>query len=52
MKFILSLIVWLGFGVWMVAGILSAFKGHYLCLASAGLVFLALVTKYGCLTHD
>ncbi len=49
MKFVLALLVWLGFVAWMVAGILSAFKGQYLCLTSACVVFLAMITKYGCL---
>lgn len=52
MKLILAFIVWFAMAAVLVTGILMAMKGSVWLLALGTLGFLALMAKYGCLTHD
>ena len=52
MKLFLAFVVWGGMAAALVKGLVMAVDGKPLLLTLGALGFIALVAKFGCLTHD
>ncbi len=52
MKFFVALFLWIALAVLLAAGVAKAVHGQPTLLCVAGLIFLGLFAKFGCLTHD
>jgi hypothetical protein len=52
MKLFLAFLVWGAMGAVLVKGLLMAVGGSFWLLAIGLLVFVAMVAKIGCLSHD
>jgi hypothetical protein len=51
MKFVLALLVYIGFGVVLGIGILKAVHGNPWLLIATALVYAGLLVRIGCLSH-